>query len=88
MKIDDITSKNHESEVAGGGAMQPEDRSENLRIIQSRQEVGAAYQSAPGAEARAHQFSGFSMVDVSPGPCSRLLLIPELAFCTCSPRLP
>lgn len=64
MKIDDITSKNHESEVAGGGAMQPGDLSaaENLRIIQSRQEVGAAYQSAPGAEARAHQFSGFSMV--------------------------
>lgn len=64
MKIDDITSKNHESEAAGGGAMQPGDLSaaENLRIIQSRQEVGAAYQSAPGAEARAHQFSGFSMV--------------------------
>lgn len=64
MKIDDITSKNHESEAAGGGAMQPGDLSaaENLRSIQSRQEVGAAYQSAPGAEARAHQFSGFSMV--------------------------
>lgn len=52
-----------------GGAMQPGDLSatENLRLIQSRQEVGAVYQSALVLRPELIcQFSGFSMVDVSP----------------------
>lgn len=49
--------------------MQPGDLSatENLRLIQSRQEVGAVYQSALVLRPELIcQFSGFSMVDVSP----------------------